>query len=229
MIQWAESANRCGWPLNCESLLQRAKRFVYRSYSLYNFTPYGKHYSKKCEIALKSTSWDLHGKDLLCQVAKGRVHLPAILVFKSLSVYYRIPMLDVSKIHLPLQNVLFYRYPKSKEDNGQLDKRRCAFNPYPFLVPLIFPISSAEHLGICCKLRPLFCGSDCETSGKLCECSSSHHRVDGIQFEQWDFSEVTLMGGEKTRPAGHQHVRNQSLRLATLFCYSEDHGSAAEG
>ncbi|XP_027951834.1 GDP-mannose 4,6 dehydratase-like [Eumetopias jubatus] len=66
---------------------------------------------------------------------------------------------------------------------------------------------SAEHLGICCKLRPLFCGSDCETSGKLCVCSSSHHRVDGIQFQQWDLSEVTLMGREKTRPAGHQYER----------------------
>ena len=131
---------------------------------------------KKCKIALKSTSWDLHGKDLWCQVANETVHLPAILVFKSLPVYYKWPMLDVSKIHFPLQNVLFYRYPKSKEDNGQLDKRRRAFNPYAFVVPLIFTISSAEHLGICCKLRPLFCGSDCETSGKLYECSSFHHR-----------------------------------------------------
>lgn len=113
----------------------------------------------------------------------------------------------------PSKACFYIEYPRSKEDNGQLDRRRCAFNPYPFLSPLIFSISRSEHLWICCKLRLLFCGSDCETSGKLCVPFLQRRGGGACQFPQCDFSEGTLKGSKKTHPAVHQHVRNQSLRL----------------
>lgn len=90
-----------------------------------------------------------------------------------------------------------------------IDNSRCAFQSLPCFRPLNSALSIVLLNSGSLRQSETSLLWVCETSEKLCECSSSlHSGRRNCQFQQHDFSEVTLKGKED------QHVRNQSLTFS---------------